>query len=160
MVECEWVGSRTLFREFFIRQSGRTVLGQWRNWRKQKIRRAVNKSTQKLILSRAKPEANMAAAVHFPPEGSTDNGDNYTAEGGEGNREVKLYLYVLQPTNFYNSKFIPQPRKHKININREGRKFSREKPRLSQDAMVGAAGKSSRKSFSSAAAGCSRAILY
>lgn len=98
LVECESVGCPSLFREFFIRQSRTTVLVEWRNWRKQKIRRAVNKSTQKLILSRANPEANMAAAVHFLPEGRpNDGGDNCNAKGGR-NSEVQLYLYVLQPT--------------------------------------------------------------
>lgn len=109
-------------------------MSQWRNWRKQKIRRAVNKSTQKFILFRVQLEANMAAAVHFLPEGLT-KAKTINAQGGNQGSQI----IPLRPTTYYlyNSKFIPQPRKHKININREEGKFSRQKPRLPQDAMVG-----------------------
>lgn len=60
------------------------------NWRKQKIRRAVNKSTQKLILCRVEAQGSFGCSSILStgkPVGD-DNDDD-----GE-NRKVKPYLYV------------------------------------------------------------------
>lgn len=161
MVECKWVGCHTLFREFFIRQSRRSVLGQWRNWRKQKIRRAVNKSTQKLILSLEKPEATMAAAVHFLPEGRPDNGDNYNAEGGEmGKSNYTSTSYNLLCTSTTANLYRKPENIKLISIEKEGNFHEKShgcrRMQWLGEKLVGAAGKSSRKSFSSAAAASGR----
>lgn len=122
---CKYSRKAELYLENFSLDNREIVeLRQWRNWRKQKIRRAVNKSTQKLILL-VPVGALSCCTPYFLPENPMT-----TRERRRGNGKVKLYLSTTTTTGYLSnsSKFKPQPRKHKININRGERKFSSGKP--------------------------------